>query len=157
MMLSNYINIKELTTVDSLALSNLLSLSSFSYNKYFFPFKFDYITINNILTSKRNDFYCGIYLNDELVGFYMLRGWDSGYIKPSFGVLISERSANMGLAKLALNHAISICKCNGIKAMILKVHPENIIAKNTYINSGFTETGICENTKQIIFEKKING
>ncbi len=84
----------------------------------------------------------------------MLRGFDDGYTRPSFGVYIAERYTQRGLATLALHHALSWCRWNQIPAVMLKVHPDNRYARQTYERAGFQIVEPCPRTGHLILEKR---
>ena len=83
----------------------------------------------------------------------MLRGFDDGYEIPSYGVWVSSKFSNQGLSTLTLYHSFAFCKLNGIKTLMLKVHPENKIAKDLYESQGFKITGFDENNDNFIYQK----
>ena len=149
------INFRKLGPGDAETLIQLINQDTKDYSKYFVAFEFDSVTIENILTKAKNDLYCGVYWGEELTGFYMLRGFDEGFTIPSYGVYISSRFNNKGLAALTLNHAISICKLHGFKKIRLKVHKENIFAFKQYKKYGFIETGFDEKINNFILHKDI--
>ena len=95
-------------------------------------------------------------LLDELVGFYMLSGFGERYEVPSNGVWLSDKFSGLGLSKLTLQHAITFCKVNGLKKIMLKVHPENIIAKNIYESFGFKQEGFDEKNSNLIYYKSLD-
>ena len=76
----------------------------------------------------------------------MLRGFDTGYLVPAYGVWIAPNYSNFGLAKLTLAHTYCICKANNISQLMLKVHPENVIAKRLYEKAGFQKTSFDNKT-----------
>jgi RimJ/RimL family protein N-acetyltransferase len=84
----------------------------------------------------------------------MLRGFDEGYEIPSYGVWISSKFSNRGLSALTLHHAFAFCKLNGIKILLLKVHPENVVAKKLYESLGFVKIGVDERNGNFIYHKK---
>jgi len=148
------VEIKELTPDHAPIFSEKLSKEGGDYLKYFIPFtEYSETFIKKILSEKKHDKYFGLFVKDEIVGFYMLRGFDSGYEIPSYGVWISSNYANKGLSKLTLYHAFSVCKLNNIKTLMLKVHPENTIAKKLYEKFGFVEVGIDEKIGHLIYHK----
>lgn len=149
------LEIKNLTTDHSKELSELLQSADKDYTQYFIPFTFDFETILKILTNAVKDQYYGIFAKNTLVGFYMLRGFDDGYVIPSYGVWIAKDYSSKGISKLTLQHAISFCKINNIKKLILKVHPENIIAKNIYESFGFINDGVDKRIGHLIYYKII--
>ncbi|MBZ0198368.1 MAG: GNAT family N-acetyltransferase [Ignavibacteriaceae bacterium] len=147
--------ISPLTVGDAEELTELLSSSREEYSKHFIPFPFELQAIRNLLSSKKADRYFGVKLDDKLVGFYMLRGFDGGYKIPSYGVWISEEFSGKGLSKLTLQHAFSFCKINGIKKLMLKVAPENIPAKNIYESFGFTFSSVDDKIGHLIYFKEL--
>ncbi len=155
-MKKNSLEIIELTTESASILSKKLLEENKEYIKHFIPFDFSESVVRNILSLKKSDKYFGLFLNKELVGFYMLRGFDEGYDTPAYGVWISSEYSNKGLSTLTLYHAFSFCRINKIKTLMLKVHPDNSIAKNLYEKFGFKQTGIDERIKHLIYHKSIS-
>ena len=147
--------IKEIDNNYSRELSGLLKNSDQKYSEYFLPFEFNYETINKILSGKKYDKYFGLFIDEKLAGFYMLRGFDEGYTIPAYGVWISKEYSNMGLGKLTLSHAISFCKVNQIKKLMLKVHPDNLVAKKIYEDAGFKFTGEISKIGHRVYEKNL--
>jgi RimJ/RimL family protein N-acetyltransferase len=148
--------IKELQSDQASTLSALILNTPKDHTKYFTPFSFEEDSIQNIINNAVNDKYFGILINDELVGFYMLRGFDEGFEVPSYGVWISDKLSGLGLSKLTLQHAITFCKINNIKKIMLKVHPENIIAKSIYETFGFNQEGFDDNNSNLIYYKSLD-
>ena len=151
--MTSQIQIIELTSNDALHLSNLLL--STDDNLYFDPFKFDFDTINNMLSNAVLDKYWGIYFSNSLVGFFMMRGFDSGFEIPSYGVLIGSKYSSKGLATLSLHFAISWAKLNNIKKMILKVHPNNLVAKAIYEKYYFIQSGVDPKNNNFIYYRNL--
>jgi RimJ/RimL family protein N-acetyltransferase len=149
------LEIKRFALDQAQELTNLLEGSDKEYSQYFIPFSFNFETIYSLLLKAKKDQYYGIYIAKVLVGFYMLRGFDEGYETPSYGVWISKDFTSKGLSKLTLHHAITFCKTNNIKKIMLKVHPDNIIAKNIYEDFGFIYQGIDERIGHLIYFKNI--
>ena len=150
------VEIQELQSDHASALSVLILNSPKDHTKYFTPFSFEEDSIKKIINDAVNDKYFGIFINDELVGFYMLRGFDEGFEVPSYGIWISDKFSGLGLSKLTLQHAITFCKLNGLKKIMLKVHPENTIAKNIYENFGFKQAGIDDKNSNLIYYKSLD-
>jgi len=155
-MVKDSLEIKELLSEHASIFSKRLSGESKEYLKHFIPFT-DYSEtyINKILSDKKSDKYFGLFLNDDIVGFYMLRGFDAGYEIPSYGVWISSKYTNKGLSTLTLYHAFSFCKLNNIKTLMLKVHPDNTIAKKLYEKFGFVKVGVDDKIGHLIYHKNI--
>jgi len=155
-MTKNSLEIIELTSDSASILSQKLLEESKDYIGHFIPFDFSESSVKKILSEKKSDKYFGLFINKELIGFYMLRGFDEGYETPSYGVWISSGYSNKGLSTLTLYHAFSFCKINKIKTLMLKVHPDNSIAKNLYEKVGFKQTGFDEKINNLIYHKSIS-
>lgn len=150
------VEIKEIQSEQASTLSALILNAPKDHTKYFTPFSFEEDSIKKIINNAVNDKYFGIFINDDLAGFYMLRGFDQGYEVPSYGVWISDKFSGLGLSKLTLQHAITFCKINNIKKIMLKVHPENIIAKSIYEAFGFKQEGFDNNNSNLIYYKSLD-
>ncbi len=94
---------------------------------------------------------------ETLAGFYMLRGFDQGYRVPAYGVWIAPEYKNRGLAALTLAHAFTLCKLNGIKRMLLKVHPRNVKALRLYESMGFVRTGNDPKNGHFVYHRDFHG
>ncbi|MCU0342229.1 MAG: GNAT family N-acetyltransferase [Ignavibacterium sp.] len=149
------LEIKRISANQAKELSELLLKSSKEYSKHFIPFEFDLENVSTAIGKANKDMFYGIYVEKKLIGFYMLRGWDAGFEVPSYGVWIAENYSSKGISKLTLNHAISICRINLIKRLMLKVHPDNLVAKKIYENFGFVYQGIDERIGHLIYFKDI--
>lgn len=139
----SYISFRILNNSDAQPLSNLLLNSSSEYIKLFHPFDFKALSIQKIIENSFKDKFFGIEIKSdmskskELVGFYMLRGMDEGYTEPMYGVFVDQEWRGKGIAKLSLYHAECFCKINSYKRLLLKVHPNNYLAKKLYESIGF--------------------
>jgi RimJ/RimL family protein N-acetyltransferase len=146
--------ITRLSPADSARLSKLLMSDDPVYGQYFLPFPINQESLEARLKATVNDRYWGLLFGDELVGFFMLRGFDEGYQRPSFGVYIARRFSRQGLSKLALEYSMNWCRLNGIHAMMLKVHPDNKYAGQGYEKAGFKFIEVCPRTGQNVMEKR---
>lgn len=149
------LEIKRLNFNQSSELANLLQSEDEKYSQYFIPFSFDSKTLSEIISKAVNDQFYGIYIENVIAGFYMLRGFDEGYSIPSYGVWISKKYSDKGLSTFTLQHAISFCKLNSIKKIMLKVHPDNAAAKHIYEKYGFIQTGIDPKIHHLIYHKEL--
>jgi RimJ/RimL family protein N-acetyltransferase len=155
-VIKDNLEIKELNLEYALNLSERLSAESKEYLKHFIPFaEYSEGYLKKILSEKKSDKYFGLFLNKDLIGFYMLRGFDKGFDIPSYGVWISSKYSNKGLSTLTLYHAFSFCRLNQIKTLMLKVHPDNLVAKALYEKLGFVFVGIDGKIGHLIYHKTI--
>ena len=129
--------LKPLDKSSAYSLLMIIRNESREYMKYFTPYNWADESFLDAVANKSRDQFYGLFINKTPVGLYMLRGLDDGYEIPYYSNWISRNYKGFGLATLALKHAYTTCKLNGIKTMILKVHPNNTVAKNMYEKFGF--------------------
>jgi len=84
-----------------------------------------------------------VLFQEDWVGFFMLRGWDAGYERPSLGLMVDEGHAGKGLGTLCLQAAMTECRLMGISSCMLKVAPENRRARGIYEKAGFIFESVC--------------
>ena len=145
-------SIAPLTISDVDQLTQLLQGQRADYLEHFHPFHFEFESVQRELALATLDRYWALRLNDSLVGFFMLRGLDAGYSRPSFGVMIAEEHSGKGLARLALTHALDWCRAQSIRRVMLKVAPANTRALNAYLQAGFVPINTCKQSGQRIME-----
>ncbi len=101
------------------------------------------------------DRFISIRINQDMAGFYCLRGMDAGYARPAFGVYICSRLNSRGLARKALDHAIRWSRDAGYQTLMLKVDPLNHRAMSIYEGAGFKSRDRCMNTGHVIMELEV--
>lgn len=148
------LTISRLTCSGAPDLSKLLSTGRPEYSRYFTPFSTDEKSIAERLKNAKHDQYWGMRFGGRLVGFFMLRGFDEGYERPSFGVYVAERYSNLGLSKLALQYSLSWCRLNDIPSVMLKVHADNKYARRVYEQAGFKFIEKCPRSGYDVMEKR---
>lgn len=151
----NDIVVEVLSPLQAPLLSRLLTADEEAYGQYFIPFATDRENLERMLGSANEDRYWGLWFNSQLAGFFMLRGFDEGYRRPSFGVYIGRAHSRKGLSRFALEYCFCWCRMNGIEEMLLKVHPDNRHARKTYENAGFKDVDTCPRTGHIVMEKTL--
>lgn len=149
----NDLHLTRLSPADASALSVLLTADDNDYKQYFIPFPTDIKSLEERLTSVREDRYWGIWFDGALAAFFMMRGFDEGYQRPSFGVYTARAYSGKGLSRFALDYCMSWCRMNNIAAVMLKVHPDNRYARQTYEKAGFIVIDTCPRTGHKIMEK----
>lgn len=146
------VSIRTLQVEDVAKLLALLLSQPKKYVRFFTPFSFDRATLEKILSKIDRDSYMGIFWSGQLVGFFMLRGWDKGYEIPTFGVLIDQKFRGFGLEMISLEAAKIICKLCGGRDIMTKVHPRNMSAKGVARKIGFTLTGAEPESGNLIYK-----
>lgn len=83
------------------------------------------------------DFYCVMLLEDEVIGYGMLRGWDEGYSIPSLGIALDPATRGRGYSRVLMNFLHKIAKQRGAERIRLKVDPRNRPAIELYRSLGY--------------------
>lgn len=142
--------IRPLGVEDARAVSELLQAQRPEYARFFYAFSFDADDIARMLAGRGKDVYMGLLLQDELAGFFMLRGWNEGYEVPALGAFIAEKYRGRGLMRLTVELTKVICKLRGASRVMYKSHPDNAPAKKAAA-MGFTQGGVDPATGNLIF------
>lgn len=145
------LTIRPLLAADAPAFASFLQRQPDDYMRYFIPFAFDEESITARLEQAQDDLYMGLFWGADLAGFFMLRGWDDGYDVPAYGVTIDRQFAGNGLARLTLDLAKTISRLRGAKRLMLKVHPDNTVARRLYEQAGFVQTGVDPRNDNLIY------
>lgn len=151
------LRVDRLFALHAYELSRFFESQMAEYMKWFNPFPYDPHTMERMLKAAEHDLYMGVWLlrdlSPELIGFWMLRGWDNGEEVPEFGLVIGQEHAYRGLGRACLDMAIAICRINNEPKVRLTCHPENRHAMNLYEQTGFCRTH--QNSSLIYLEKAL--
>ena len=145
------LTISPLEADDAAKLCALLRSQSASFVRFFSPFAFEEKNIGRLLRERDQDVWVGIEWQNNLIGFFMLRGWDAGYEVPAYGVLIAEDFNGYGFASLSLKIAKAIAKLRRVPRLMLKVHPENVRARQVFEHAKFKLTGVDAESGNLIY------
>ena len=113
-------------------INRFLSKNNF---EYFDPHKNK--SVENSLLGVVKDVYKGIYFNGELIAYGMLRGMDEGYSTPMLGIAVDKRYEGIGVGKLLMQFLEVETKLLEYKEIKLRVHKDNIRARNVYKKLGY--------------------
>ncbi len=142
--------VRPLNIEDAGTVSAMLLAQPTQYSRFFFAFDFNKEQIIDILQKRVKDVYSGMFWRGELVGIFMLRGWDSGYEVPSFGVFVAEKFRGGSFMKVSLDIAKLICRLMGAPRLMAKIHPDNVSPRGAG-RLGFVQTGIETETGNIVY------
>lgn len=148
------LSIRPLQPADAAAVSRFMRSQPPEYSRFFYAFGSDEAMIAEILSAYRADVYSGVFWQENLVGIFMLRGWDAGFEVPSFGVLIDEKYRGGAFMRLTLDTAKLICRLSGAKRLMAKIHPDNVSPRGAS-RLGLRQTGIEEATGNIIYHLEL--
>ena len=83
------------------------------------------------------DFYCVMILDDEVIGYGMLRGWDEGYAIPSLGIALDPSVRGRGCSRALMSFLHETAKKRGAFKVRLKVDSRNQAAIQLYRSLGY--------------------
>ena len=111
-------------------------------HNFFHPHPFNLKTAKKIIEISESDksdlYYLVLDKNEQIAGYFMLRGFDEGYSVPSFAIVVHPDYMNRGIGKQVTIVAIKICERLKIGKMMLKVYEDNIVAQKMYRSLNFT-------------------
>jgi RimJ/RimL family protein N-acetyltransferase len=146
--------VRPLLAGDAAAILALLRAQSAEYLRFFHALPREESALADILETRRKDVYHGIFEDEQLVGFFMLRGWDAGYAIPSFGLFVGETTRGRGYLFLSLSMAAELCREAGAPRFMAKIHPENLsppAARRLHL----VATGVEAETGNVIYHREV--
>lgn len=149
-----YLTVRPLLVEDAAVVSVMLRAQPPEYARFFYAFSFDESAIALMLARRVRDVYTGVFWEGELVGFFMLRGWDAGFEVPSFGVLIDEKHRGGAFMRLSLDMAKLICRLAGAPRLLAKIHPDNVSPRGAR-RLGLVQTGVEAETGNVIYHLEL--
>jgi len=154
MALNKSLSIRPLEPADVAEISGFMHRQPPAYVRFFYAFGADQPAIAEMLGKAEKDIYSGVFWKAELIGIFMLRGWDAGYEIPSFGVLIDEKYRGGAFMRLTLDTAKLICRLSGAKRLMAKIHPDNVSPRGAR-RLGLLQTDVEESTGNIIYHLEL--
>jgi RimJ/RimL family protein N-acetyltransferase len=122
---------------------------------FFHPHAFDEETVKYLCVNyKGKDLYYVIYLNFNIVGYAMLRGWDEGYEIPSLGIILSKNIRGSGISKNFMEFLHLIAKNKESKRIRITVNNKNIACINLAKKLGYSFKELNESTLLGFFDFK---
>jgi RimJ/RimL family protein N-acetyltransferase len=154
MALNKSLSIRPLEPPDSAEISAFMSRQPAEYLRFFYAFGAEESAIAEMLRNTEKDVYSGVFWKTDLIGIFMLRGWDAGFEIPSFGVLIDEKYRGGAFMRLTLDTAKLICRLSGAKRLMAKIHPDNVSPRGAR-RLGLLQTDVEESTGNIIYHLEL--
>jgi len=114
---------------------------------FFHPHAFDKETVEYICVNyKGKDLYYVIYLNFDIVGYGILRGWDEGYDIPSLGIILSKKIRGSHISKNFMEFLHLVAKNKGSKSIRIKFNNKNVAIKSLAKKLGYSFKELNEST-----------
>jgi RimJ/RimL family protein N-acetyltransferase len=107
--------------------------------RWFDPFALSSDTARALSRHAGRDLYWGAWSDGELVGFAMVRGWDSGHPQPAYGCLVDRRHQGRGIGTTMTRTALARLRERGIAQVRARVHDDNAASLQMHVAAGFEE------------------
>jgi [ribosomal protein S18]-alanine N-acetyltransferase len=134
------VRLAALTPADEDALAGLFAANAVpDVVRWFDPFPLDPQTARRLTHATGRDRYYGVWLDGELAGLAMLRGWDEGYDVPSYGVLVDRARHGQGIGGAATRLALEQAARLGSTEVRVTVHDDNERSLRLFASSAFVE------------------
>jgi RimJ/RimL family protein N-acetyltransferase len=147
--------IDPLSAADAAAVGELLSEPGDVEGRHFDGLPVEPESLVSLLSAAKRDRYWAMREEGDLIGVFMLRGFDSGYEVPAFGVVIKAAARGCGLGRLALAFAEAWCRRHEVRELMLTVSPLNRRALGLYDSFGFRRTDETSAKGNLIFRKPL--
>jgi ribosomal protein S18 acetylase RimI-like enzyme len=105
-------------------------------DRFFHPHPFTAEQADRLCRHDGRDLYYAA-IDDEVLAYGMLRGWDAGYLVPSLGIAVHPAARGTGLAKSFMHFLHAAAARRGAPAVRLKVYPDNAAARRLYEGLGY--------------------
>lgn len=106
-------------------------------DRYFHPHPFTEEQVCNLANHKGNDLYYIFKVEDKIIGYGYLRGWDNGYDIPSLGIIMGRAYRTCGFGRIFMIFLHHVARSEGAQKIMLKVYKENREAYNFYKKLGY--------------------
>lgn len=132
---------RELADADEDALARFLVRNDVpAVTATFTPFPMTAETATTLLAERREDRYYGAFAGPaEIVALSMLRGWDEGFVVPSFGIAVDARWHGRGVGTRMTAWTVEQARALGAPSVRLTVYDDNPGAQRIYARLGFAE------------------
>lgn len=107
--------------------------------RYFHPFPLTPETAHFIACQLHQDKYYAAFLDNQIVGLSMLRGWDEGFETPSFGIMVDRQMYGKGIGRRLLEYTLEQADKLHCERVRLTVYASNANAIHLYQDVGFYE------------------
>jgi ribosomal protein S18 acetylase RimI-like enzyme len=104
---------------------------------HFHPHPFTEDAVRERCEYRGQDVYCLALVDDVVLGYGMLRGWDQGYTIPSLGIAVDSEARDSGLGRALMLYLHAEARRRGAPRIRLKVYPANQTAVDLYRNLGY--------------------
>lgn len=106
-------------------------------SRHFNPHPFTAVEADRICGHGGLDRYFALKVNDRLLAYGMLRGWDEGFLVPSLGIYVAPELRGSGAAQSMMHFMHLVARLSGAKQIRLKVYPSNQAAFALYTLLGY--------------------
>jgi len=105
--------------------------------RYFHPHPLSKAEAERVSQYAGQDLYYVAVMENRVLGYGLLRGWDEGYAIPSLGIALHPSVQGQGLGKTFMYFLHAASRLRGADKIKLKVYPDNIRSLNLYMSMGY--------------------
>jgi len=121
-------------------------------NNYFHPHSFNKEYAQFLCNYSGLDLYYIVLINNKIIGYSLLRGWDEGDDIPELGIIVDDSYRGKGLAKAIMNFLHTAARLKGATKIRLKFYKYNEKAVSLYESLGY-ELSDFDNDQYIGYKK----
>lgn len=126
-------------------------------NAFFDPHSGDIDTIGRIAAQARDDVYLLLVEGERVLAYGLLRGWNEGYAVPSLGIAVHPTARGSGFGRLMMEYLEAIARYRGAPAIRLRVHKQNVDAREMYVRRGYSMSGDPRDERFMVGVKPLGG
>jgi ribosomal protein S18 acetylase RimI-like enzyme len=104
---------------------------------WFHPHPFTPEEAGRICSYTGGDMFYIARIDQRIIGYGILRGWDEGFTIPSLGIIIRQEARGLGLGTAFMHFLHLAAKSRGAKRIRLKVYRNNRAAVGMYSSLGY--------------------
>ena len=103
------------------------------------------------------DYYAALLVEDEIVAYGMLRGWDEGYAIPSLGISVARGRRGLGLGRRMMEHLHAVARARQAPSIMLRVYKHNEPAVALYRHMDYMLTELNDQEWRGTFSLRTDG
>lgn len=116
----------------------------------FHPHPFNMAEADRVCDHAGQDKYLALRLDERLIAYGLLRGWDEGFSVPSLGIYVEPEFHGSGAARLMMAHLHLTARLSGSQQIRLKVYSNNLPAYKLYVALGYDFSGPTDEGGQLV-------
>jgi RimJ/RimL family protein N-acetyltransferase len=122
--------------------------------RFFDPFPLTEATAKRLVRYAGRDRYWGVWVDEQLAGLVMVRGWDGGHPQPTLGAMIDSRFRGAGLLSRAADMVVEELSAMGEPVLRAKFHEDNWASARVIFRRGLWKV-VSRGNGRIVVERAV--